>query len=280
VLAARSGIWTAEQYKQRLSTIAAEYDNRPGRTWRDIQDTATAAQILYAAGGGWDNWRLSVDYYDEGELIWLDVDTTIRKMTDGKKSLNDFVAKFHGQGGDTGPKVVTYTFEDVVAGLNGVVANDWATFLRSRLDSNAYQAPLGGLENGGYKLTYSDKPNAWSAMADAQSGTFNFWYSIGLHVGKSGTVSDVLKGGVADKGGFGPGMKIVAVNGRAYSPDVLKAAVHDAKDSGPALELIVENTGFYKVIRLDYHGGERYPQLERVSGVPDRLDDILKPQAK
>jgi predicted metalloprotease with PDZ domain len=280
VLAARCGIWTPEQYKQRLSTIAAIYDNRPGRTWRDVQDTATSAQILYAAGGGWDNWRLNVDYYDEGELIWLDVDTTIRKMTDGKKSLNDFVAKFHGLGGDTGPKVVPYTFEDVVAGLNDVVPNDWTTFLRSRVDSNAYHAPLGGLENGGYKLTYSDKPNSWSAMEDAQNGTFDFWYSLGLHAGKSGRVSDVLKGGVADKAALGPGMSIVAVNGRAYSPDVLKAAIRDAKDSGPALELIVENTGFYKVIRLDYHGGERYPQLERVSSVPDRLDDILKPEAK
>jgi predicted metalloprotease with PDZ domain len=280
VLAARCGIWTPDQYKQRLSTIAAEYDNRPGRTWRDIQDTANAAQILYATGGGWDNWRLNVDYYDEGELIWLDVDTTIRKMTNGKKSLNDFVAKFHGLGGDTGPKVVPYTFEDVVTGLNGVVTNDWATFLQSRLNSNAYQAPLGGLENGGYKLTYSDKPNVWSAMADAQNETFNFWYSLGLHVGKSGTVSDVLKGGVADKGGFGPGMHLLAVNGRAYTPDVLKAAVHDANDSGPAIELIVQNTGYYKIIKLDYHGGERYPQLERVTGVPDRLDDILKPEAK
>jgi predicted metalloprotease with PDZ domain len=148
------------------------------------------------------------------------------------------------------------------------------------VDSNAYHAPLGGLENGGYKLTYSDKPNSWSAMEDAQSGTFDFWYSLGLHAGKSGRVSDVLKGGVADKAALGPGMLIVAVNGRAYTPDVLKAAIHDAKDSGPALELIVENTGFYKVIRLDYHGGERYPQLERVSSVPDRLDDILKPEAK
>ncbi|MDQ2833022.1 MAG: M61 family peptidase [Acidobacteriota bacterium] len=280
VLAARSGIWTAEQYKQRLSTIAATYDNRPGRTWRDIQDTATAAQILYAAGGGWDNWRLGVDYYDEGELIWLDVDTTIRKMTNGKKSLDDFVAKFHGLGGNTPPKVVPYTFEDVVAGLNGVVPNDWATFLRSRLDSNAYQAPLGGLENGGYKLTYSDKPNAWSALEDAESETFNFWYSLGLHVRKSGVVADVLKGGVADKGGFGPGMKILAVNGRAFTPDVLKAAVHDGKGQGPAVELIVENTGYYKIVRLDYHGGERYPELERVANVPDRLDDILKPAAK
>jgi predicted metalloprotease with PDZ domain len=280
VLAARCGIWTPEQYKQRLSTIAATYDNRPGRTWRDVQDTATAAQILYDAGGGWDNWRLGVDYYDEGELIWLDVDTTIRKMTDGKKSLNDFVAKFHGLGGDTGPKVVPYTFQDVVADLNSVVPNDWATFLRTRLDSNAYHAPLGGLENGGYKLTYTDTPNTWSALADAESGTYNFWYSIGLHVGKSGRVSDVLKGGVADKGGLGPGMQILAVNGRAFSPDVLKAAVHDAKGSGPAIELIVLNTGYYKVIKLDYHEGERYPRLERVAGVPDRLDEILKPEAK
>ncbi len=280
VLAARCGIWTPEQYKQRLSTIAAEYDNRPGRTWRNIQDTATAAQILYDAGGGWDNWRLNVDYYDEGELIWLDVDTTIRKMTNGKKTLDDFVAKFHGYGGDTGPKVVPYTFEDVVAGLNGVVANDWATFLRSRIDSNAYQAPLGGLENGGYKLTYSDKPNAWSEMANAESGTYDFWYSLGLHVGKSGRVSDVLKAGVSDKSGIGPGMQVVAVNGRAFTPDILKAAVRDSKDSGPAVELIVLNTGYYKVVRLDYHGGERYPQLERVSGVPDRMDDILKPEAK
>jgi len=280
VLAARCGIWSPEQYKQRLSTIAAEYDNRPGRTWRDIQDTATAAQTLYAAGGGWDNWRLSVDYYDEGELIWLDVDTTIRKMTNGKKSIDDFVAKFHGLGGDTAPKVVPYTFEDVVAGLNGVVANDWATFLRSRLDSNSYHAPLGGLENGGYKLTYTDKPNSWSTLEDQQYESFNFWYSIGLHANKAGNIGDVLKGGVSDKAGVGPGMKIVAVNGRAYTPDVLKAAIHDAKDSGPAIELILLNTGYYKVVKLDYHDGERYPLLERVSSVPDRLDDILKPATK
>jgi predicted metalloprotease with PDZ domain len=280
VLAARCGIWTADQYKQRLSTIAAEYNNRPGRTWRDIQDTATAAQTFYSTGVGWDNWRLNVDYYDEGELIWLDVDTTIRKMTNGKKSIDDFVAKFHGLGGDTGPKVVPYTFDDVVAVLNEVAPNDWATFLRSRLDSHSSQAPMGGIENGGYKLTYTDKPNPWSTLEDQQSESFDFWYSVGFHANKMGNISDVLKGGVSDKAGIGPGMKILAVNGRAYTPDVLKAAIHDAKDSGPAVELIILNTGYYKVVKLDYHDGERYPQLERVSSVPDRLDDILKPAAK
>jgi predicted metalloprotease with PDZ domain len=117
-------------------------------------------------------------------------------------------------------------------------------------------------------------------MVDAQTETFDFWYSIGLNAGKSGTVSDVLKGGVADKAAFGPGMKIIAVNGRGYTPDILKAAIHDATGSGPSIELIVENTGFYKVFKLDYHGGERYPQLERVSSIPDRLGDILKPEAR
>lgn len=279
VLAARSGIWTADQYKQRLSTIAATYDNRPGRTWRDVQDTATAAQTLYSAGGGWDNWRLNVDYYDEGELIWLDVDTTIRKLTGNKKSIDDFTAKFHGLGGDTGPKVVPYTFEDVVSTLNSVVPNDWATFLRERVDSNAYHAPLGGVTNGGYKLTYTDKPNTWTSMVTDETGTVSFWYSIGLRVGKTGIIGDVLKDGVSDKAGVGPDMTIVAVNGRAFTPDVLKAAVHDAKGSGPAVELILENTGYYKVVKLDYHDGERYPMLERATG-PDYLDDIIKAHAK
>ena len=128
--------------RDRLATVAANYnDARPGRTWRDLQDTATAAQMLYSTGGAYDNWRRSVDYYDEGELLWLEVDCTIRQKTHGKKSLNDFVGAFHGLGGNTAPKVVPYTFEDVVAGLNAVVPNDWAGFLRTRLDSNELHAP-------------------------------------------------------------------------------------------------------------------------------------------
>ena len=280
VLAARCGIWTPEQYRDRLATIAAKYANRPGRTWRDIADTARMAQVLYNVGGPYDNWRLGTDFYDEGELLWLDVDTTIRKMSNGAKTLNDFVAAFHGLNGDTPPRVVPYTFEDVVAGLNAVVPNDWATFLRTRLESKSPTPPLGGLENGGYKLVYTDGPNNWSAMEEADSGSISFWYSLGLQVGQQGVLGDVLVGGIADKAGFGPGMKIIAVNSREFAPDVLRAAVVAAKDSKEPIELIVENTGFFKVLKIDYHGGERYPALERVANTPDRLDDILAPMVK
>ena len=280
VLTARCGIWTPQQYRDRLAGIAATYNNRPGRTWRDLQDTARMAQVLYTVGGPFDNWRRGTDFYDEGELVWLDVDTTIRKLTDGRKSLNDFAGAFEGLNGDTGPKVVPYTFDDVVAGLKAVVPYDWAQFLRFRLDTNRPEAPLGGLENGGWKLVYKDTPSEWTQLEEGESASVDFWYSIGLNVSSQGAIGDVLHGGISDKAGFGPGMKIVAVNGRAYDPNILRAALIDATKNTQPIEFIVENTGFYKVLKVDYHDGEKFPVLERITGTPDRLDEILKPMTK
>jgi predicted metalloprotease with PDZ domain len=281
VLAARSGIWTPEEYREMLAQKAATLDNRPGRTWRDLQDTATMAQVLYESDREWKNWRRSTDFYDEGELVWLDVDTTIRKLTNGKKSLNDFLGAFEGLGGNTPPKVVPYTFEDVVAGLNTVALNDWAGFLRQRLDTNQAHAPLGGIENSGYKLVYGPRPNVWSEKSDTQSGSADLWFSLGLAANAGGTLTDVLKSGPADKAGLGPGMRLVAVNGRGFTPALLRDAVNDAEGTtGPEVELIVENAGYFRLLKVDYHGGERYPALERVPSAPDALDDILQPLVK
>ena len=280
VLAARSGIWTAEQYRDRLAGVAAALNARPGRTWRDLQDTARMAQVLYSVGGPFDNYRRDTDFYNEGELLWLDVDVTMRNKSKGKKSLDDFIAAFHGLGGNTAAKVVPYTFEDVVAGLNSVVPNDWAAFLRTRLDSNLAGAPLGGINGGGFKLTFKDQPNAWDKLAASERKGADMLQSIGLQVGGDGTIADVLHGGVSDKAGLGPGMKLIAVNGTAFSPGLLQSSVKEAKSGSTPIDLIVENTGSFKVVKLDYHGGEMYPALERVQGDPDRIDEIIKPRTK
>jgi predicted metalloprotease with PDZ domain len=280
VLAARSGIWTNEQYREYLATSAATMDARPGRTWRDLEDTAVAAQVLYSTGSQWDNWRRSVDYYPEGELVWLEVDTTIRKLSGGKKSLNDFCAAFVGSEGDTPPKVVPYTFDDVVAGLNAVVPNDWAAFLHERLHSKADHAPLDGITASGYVLKYADKPTEYGKAAEADGSDVDAWWSLGIRVGDGGRVSDVLVGSPADKTGFGPGMSIIAVNGRAYAGPLLKDAIDRAKTATEPIEFIISNTGYFKVIKIDYHGGERYPYLEPVKGQKDLLDEILKPMVK
>jgi predicted metalloprotease with PDZ domain len=277
VLAARSGIETPDEYRSALAASAATLDYRPGRTWRDLEDTAVSAQILYDTSPQWDNWRRSVDYYQEGELIWLEADTIIRKLTKDKKSLNDFCALFEGVGGNTGPRVVPYTFEDVVAALNAVAPYDWAVFFHERLTSKSPHAPLGGIENGGYRIVYTDQPSEFIQAREAATGDAQAWWTLGIDVTSDGHIDDVLVGSVSDKAGLGPGMQIVAVNGRQYSASLLSDAVADAKTSTAPIELIVVNTGYYKVVKIDYHDGLLFPHLERIQGTPDRLDEILKP---
>ena len=279
VLTARSGLWTDEQYRDALANTAAALNYRPGRTWRDLQDTATAAQTLYGTGSQWGNWRRSVDYYPEGELLWLDVDTLIREQSHGKKSIDDFCARFLGLDGNTGPKTAPYTFDDVVSNLNAVQPYDWAGFLTERLTRKLDHAPMGGIERGGYQLVYTDQPNAMTQAREALHGV-NAWYSLGLQISDKGVLQDVLFYSPAYKADLGPGMKIVAVNGRQYTNSLMHDAIRDTKTSQTPMELIVENTGYYRVVKIDYHGGERFPHLERTNATPDMLEQILQPTAK
>ncbi|MGH9450315.1 MAG: M61 family peptidase, partial [Terriglobia bacterium] len=170
VLSARSGIWTPQQYREYLASVAAMLGpGRPGRTWRPLQDTADAAQILYFAPAEWTNWRRSTDYYQEGDLLWLEVNTTIRSVTHGQKSLKDFCHLFYG-GPNLGPQLKTYTFDDLVSALNQIAPYDWAGFFHERLDSTSAQVPLGGIEAAGWKLVYTSKE---SEFFKAREATFH-----------------------------------------------------------------------------------------------------------
>ena len=276
VLAARSGVWTEEQYREALARTAAELDHRAGRQWRPLEDTARSVQTLRMMGSQWINWRRGLDYYPEGELIWLEVDTIIRQQTHGQRSLNDFCRRFHG--GESGPpKVVPYTFDEVVRTLNEVAPNDWSALLRERVGATSTHAPLGGIERGGWKLVYNDKLNLLNQATEKLSESADFSYSLGFSVERDGRLDDVIVGSPGYQAGLGPGMKLVAVNGRKWSPPVLHAAVRAAQRGSGAIELLVENAEFFKTYSIAYHEGERNPHLERVSEQRDILGEILKP---
>lgn len=279
MLAARSGLETPEHYREALAQTAAELDHRTGRTWRPLEDTARSVQTLRMMGSQWVSWRRSLDYYPEGQLIWLEVDAIIRQQTHGQRSLDDFCRRFHG--GESGPpKVVPYTFEDVVKGLNEVAPYDWAGLLRERVGSTSTHAPLGGIERDGWKLVYNDKPNVLSAAAEKLVKFSDFSYSLGFSVSEGGDFHDVIVGSPAHAAGLGPGMKLVGVNGRKYSPPVLHEALKAAQGSAAPIELLVENGQYFKTYPVDYHGGDRNPHLERVAEKPDVLSDVLKPLIK
>jgi predicted metalloprotease with PDZ domain len=283
MLSARSGITPLKLLNEYLANTAAYLNDRPGRTWRDLEDTAVSAQILYSVGPAGSSWRRGVDYYDEGTLIWLEADTIIRRESGGKKSLDDFCRKFHG-GEDTPPKVVPYTFEDVVNTANSVASYDWRTFFTERLKSHGPGAPLGGLENSGWKLVFTDVMNEAEHITEATEQEVNVQFSLGFYVHASGgedgeRILDVIPGSPAAKAGIVPGMRLVAVNGRKWSPDLLREAIRQAKNSKDPIELLAQNGDFFKTYRVDYHGGERYPHLEPISGKPDVLAEIARMKA-
>jgi predicted metalloprotease with PDZ domain len=278
MLAARSGLVTAVQSREFLALDAATLDNRAGREWRPLADTAVAAQLLYAARTDWESLRRGVDFYDEGLLVWLEADTIIRKQSQGRKSLDDFCRAFHG--GPSGPpQVKPYTFENLTEVLNTIVPYDWNGFFEARLNATGTnRAPLGGVEAGGYQLAYADKASDGQKARELISRNVSVAYSIGLRLNEDGSIIDALAEMLAAKAGIGPGMKIVAVNGREYSAVALRAAIQNTKNGGP-LELLVLNGKAVSTFRLNYRDGEKYPILQR-NGQPAIMDEILKPRAE
>jgi predicted metalloprotease with PDZ domain len=281
VLAARSGLYTPEQFHDHLGVIVEWAKNQKGRTWRPLEDTAVAAQLLYPAPHGGQARRRGVDFYDEGVLLWLDADTLIREKTQGKKSLDDFCRRFHGSKGggkDGAPAVKGYTFDDVVNDLNAVVEYDWKAFLTKRLTATDATPPLDGVKRGGWKLGYDDKPSDYQSAQESENKTIDVTATLGLIVKEDGSVVDVIPDKPADKAGVAPGMKVVAVNTRRFSSQVLRTALAGTKKGDGGVQLLVENGDYFQTYPLDYKGGEKYPHLERDESVKaDLIGDILKP---
>ena len=283
VLAARSGAWKPEAFHEYLAATFARLDARPGRTWRDLEDTAISSQLLYSAREAGSTWRRPVDYYEESELVWLDADTLIREKTAGKKSLDDFCRAFHG--GESGaPKLIPYTLDDVVARLNAIAPYDWKKFFEERIHSHGPGAPLEGLKRSGWKIAFNATPNEHVKSEEEAGHVFNAEFSLGFAVHAAGLdnadeVGEVVWGSPAAKAGMAAGMKLVAVSGRKWSPDILREAIRAAKDSKEAIEVLVENNEFYQTVKVDWHEGERYPHLEKIAGAADVLGEIAKMKA-
>jgi predicted metalloprotease with PDZ domain len=276
VLAARSGLWTKQQGLDAIAADAATYANRAGRQWRALQDTINDPIIAQRRPIPWRSWQRSEDYYGEGLLVWLDADTLIRQKTDGKKSLDDVARAFFGIN-DGSYATVTYTFDDIVGALNSILPYDWAAFLKARLDAPD-PAPLDGITRGGYKLVYTNTPSDYAKSFEHQRKLDNLSYSLGLTVDHKGAVTDVAWDGPAYKAGITVGSEIVAIDGAAYDAEDLKDAITNAKGGTAPIELLVKRADSYRTVSVNYHGGLRYPLLERVAGTPALLDDLLSPR--
>ena len=290
VLTGRSGMRTLEQSHDEFALIAASFEISPGRTWRSLEDTTNQPIISshFASPETWPSWQRSYDYYPESDLVWLDADTKIRELSNGQKSLDEFARLFFGI--DNGSYVtVTYTFEDLVKALNTVQPYDWAEFFRSRIFEVEPQVPENGITQGGYRLVYNDVQPDWMKHMDQSRGT-SFATSIGFSVkgegggpnadssgGAPGTIMGVWWNSPAFKAGITPDMQLQAVNDQAFSIANLREAILRAENEKAPIKLLLKREKEFITVNVDYHGGLRYPHLERVESTPDRLDAILSP---
>lgn len=274
LLPARSGLWTPEYYRERVALLAARLDHTAGRAWRPLGDTATAAQVIFGSPTAWRAARRGADFYDEAVLVWLEADAIIRQKSQGQRSLDDFCRRFHGgQGGQ--PSVRPYAREDVISALGALAPHDWSGFFRDRIDLVLPRAPLGGLEANGWRLVYNETPNQALTDSEETNESSDWTYSLGLQTDKDGVIIDVIPGLPAAQAGLSPGMKLLALNERKWSPDVLRAALRTGKTTTGPLEILAENGESIRTYRADYHGGERYPHLERIPDKPDLLGKVL-----
>ncbi len=286
VLTARSGMRTLEQAHDEIAGIAASFEVSGGRSWRSLEDTTNQPIISahFSQTQDWPSWQRSYDYYPESDLVWLDADTKIRELSHGQKSLDDFAKLFFGI--NNGSYItVTYTFDDLVKAMNSVQPFDWKEFFRARVYEVAPKVPEEGITRGGYRVVYNDTESEWMKHMD-RSRPMGFDTSVGFAVAvgaedeggaPAGTISGVVWDGPAFKAGITPDMRLQAVNDQAFSITNLRDAILSAEHNNAPIKLLLRRSKEFVTVLLDYHGGLRYPHLERVESTPDLLDAVLAP---
>jgi predicted metalloprotease with PDZ domain len=277
VLPVRAGLYTAESYREMLASVAGDYDIQPGDRWRPLADTAVAAQLLYG-GESWASSRRGVDFYDASDLLWLNVDSQLRAHSGGRASLDDFMRRFYaGPGG--APALAPYVEADIYATLAAIAPGDWRGLIRRHLDTLGPRPLLEGLESSGWKLEYSAKKNSYIESGEQSRMRLERKWSIGLTLDSKGAILDTIEGRAAALAGAGPGMQVVAVNGRKFSAEVLDAAIVAAHQDRKPIELLVESADYYRTLRVAYFDGARFPHLARIADRTDTLSEVLKARA-
>jgi predicted metalloprotease with PDZ domain len=281
VLPVRAGLIPVEHHREMLAALAGTFQVQSGNRWRPLGDTAVEAQVLYNAPAAWESSRRGTDFYEASEFLWLNVDAELRARSAGRASLDDFMQRFYaGAGGE--PALKPYVEGDVYAALTAVTPGQWQVLIRRHLDSLGPQALLEGLEASGWRLVYSGEKNAYVSLTESHHKEVDRRWSIGLVIDEKGVIVDTSEDRAAARAGAGPGMKLIAVNSKAYPADdadaagaIVDAAIAAAHDSQQPIELLVESAGYYRTLRVAYSEGARFPHLARIEGRPDTLSQAL-----
>jgi predicted metalloprotease with PDZ domain len=135
-------------------------------------------------------------------------------------------------------------------------------------------------DRSGWRLEYTAAKNDYIEYRQKRREVVDRSVSIGLRISKENKVLDTAEGRAAALAGIGPGMTVVAINGKKFNDDVLDTAIVAAQKSRQPIAILVENAEFYRTFEVPYYDGPRYPHLVRVEGKEDQFSAVLAPRVK
>jgi len=279
VLTVRGGIWDFDHYTDVLAANIGNYMRQEGRQWRPLEDTAADSYHLRGGSPSWSKLRRGQDYYNEGVLFWLEVDSLLRAMTDEKVTIDDFAKHFLGARGDN-DTVYGYEEQDVIDALQALAPYDWAGLIQRWVKEPQAALPLDFVERMGYRLSYGDTPSEYESKREKDGNYASAHHSLGMSVSSSGVIhGSIVPGMPAAEAGLAPGMAIVGVNGKKFTLDRFRDAVKDSI-ARREVEFLLLDGDLFRTIKVPYADGARYLRLARTDSAPDRLKAILAPQRK
>lgn len=283
VIARRSGLWTDDDLHWTLAyTAERARQGQAAGAWRSLEDVCAAAPLATGEVVPWERRRRDLAHYGEAALLWLGVDATLRRQTDGEASLDTFCGRLFGRAGDP-DQVVTYDWNDLVAHLAGLSDDDWAAYLEARVRRAGSVDAAAALDACGWSLAhrqgaFEPQPARWTDYRRHGPFYADLTSSIGVLVGLDQVILEVVPGSAAERAGLAPGIRIVKVNGGEYR----LGRLIDAVGLTPRTPLMLEvaHGGETRTVRVEYDLGHRLPFLERIDDQPDLLARIMTPRTR
>ncbi len=281
LVSVRAGWITFEEYRNNLVRSLLAFEQKEGRRWRSVEDTARDSGRLRGGSPRWGDLRRRQDYYSEGAAFWLEADARIRRGTAGAKSLDDFVHRFFDVPVRPVGALEPYDRQTLVDTLAEVWdGEDWSDLIRRRIEDPVESLSMDYLvELLGYQWNWTSEPSALQkALAAKNPARVDLRTSLGLRV-DDGAVASLVPGGLADLAGIPHDAELVGVNGWRYSPERLRDAVRDSAEQG-GVHLLLDIEGRLEGAELPYSLGARYPQLEPLDAADDLLREIAAPRTE
>ena len=275
LLESRSGSNAAKDqtpYDASLKRFARKINglmNQKGRRSVSLEDTSASGYLRRGHSRFWGKLNRPQDYYDEGALFWLEADLTIRTLTEGEKSLDDFIQSFLGHTVKD-QIIVGFDEAEVIQCLNEVAPYDWAAFIDDRIRGINEHLPLDVVEKCGFRIQYSNKSTKFDS-----DGVYT---SLGITTGGDGRIHVIIPGSPADRAGLFEGAVIMGVNNLKFTKKRLEDALADSV-AKRKIDILLLNGEKIEEKTIDYADGPKYLDLVRNEDNPDLLKSIWEPIA-